>query len=199
MPTMLAPTQHDWAEGVWRVSVERYHALIEAGAFDDNERVELLEGVLVEKMSKNPRHCDAARRTNRALRDVIPNGWFVDDQSTPLTTSDSEPEPDVVVLMGQFEDYATRHPGAQDAALVVEVSDTSLARDRGVKLRIYARAGIATYWILNLHTRALEIYTSPQGDEYATRVTLREAETAPLQLGDTTIHVPVAQLLPPAR
>ncbi|MCC6539018.1 MAG: Uma2 family endonuclease, partial [Bryobacterales bacterium] len=119
---------------------------------------------------------------------------------TPLTTSDSEPEPDVVVLAGEFDDYAMRHPSAQDVALVVEVADTSLSRDRGLKLRIYARAGIPVYWILNLHSHALEIYTNPQGDEYTTRQTLSETAIAVLPLGaEASIQVPVAQLLPPAR
>lgn len=195
---LLAPLLPDWADVLWRMSVERYHSLIDAGAFDDNDRVELLEGVVFEKAPKNPDHRIATRQTCDALRDAIPAGWYVDEQS-PVTTSTSEPEPDASIVRGRTADYRDRNPGPQDVALVVEVADSSLSRDRGLKLRIYARAGIAVYWILNLQTRALEIYTNPQGDEYSMRVTLREAETAPLQIGDATVHVRVAQLLPPAR
>jgi len=181
------------------MSVERYHTLIDAGAFDDNDRVELLEGLVVEKMPKNPDHRIATRQTCDALRDVTPSGWYVDEQS-PITTANSEPEPDASIIRGRTADYRDRNPGPKDVALVVEVADSSLSRDRGMKLRIYARAGIRIYWILNLHTRALEIYTNPQDDEYATRQTLGETETALLHLdAGTSVRVPVAQLLPPAR
>ena len=71
----------------------------------------------------------------------MPQGWYVDAQE-PITTSDSEPEPDVVIVRGDTRQYLNRHPGAQDLALVVEVADTSLQRDRTSKKRLYARVGI---------------------------------------------------------
>ena len=98
----------------------------------------------------------------QALERVVGVGWYVDSQE-PITLATSEPEPDGVVVRGPSDDYADRHPGPRDVALVVEVSDDTLARDRTLKKRVYAEAGIPTYWILNLVEGKLEVYTAPTG------------------------------------
>jgi hypothetical protein len=96
----------------------------------------------------------------KALERVLPEGWYVDSQE-PITLSDSEPEPDVRVARAEVADDPKRYPGPQDVALVVEVADISLRRDRGTKKRIYARARIPVYWIANLPERRFEVYTEP--------------------------------------
>jgi Uma2 family endonuclease len=92
---------------------------------------------------------------------IFGDGWKVRFQSA-LTLADGEPEPDVVICLGPNRRYATRLPVATDTAIVMEVSDSTLARDRGIKLRSYARAGIPEYWIINLIDRQIEIFTGPQ-------------------------------------
>jgi Uma2 family endonuclease len=87
-------------------------------------------------------------------------GWYVNAHE-PVTTSDSEPEPDVTVIRGKIRDYSEHQPLAADVALVVEVSDATLQQDRTLKLRLYARAGIPVYWIINLPDRQLEVYSDP--------------------------------------
>ena len=149
-------------EPIWRLSVERYHEMIRAGLLTDADPVELLEGWLVEKMSKNPPHATATRLLRRILERLTPDDWFVDSQE-PITTEDSEPEPDVSVVRGEPRDYQARHPGPQDASLIVEVADATLRRDRTLKLRIYARASVPVYWIVNLIDRQIEVYTDPTG------------------------------------
>jgi Uma2 family endonuclease len=83
-----------------------------------------------------------------------------------MTTEDSEPEPDVMIVRGSRRDYAQKHPSAADVALVVEVANSTLQRDKTVKLGIYAQAEIPTYWLLNLLERQLEIYTQPKDVSY---------------------------------
>jgi Uma2 family endonuclease len=144
----------------WRWSVRRYHALIEAGILTENDPVELLEGELVTKMPKNPPHESTRRFFRKALEGFVPKSHFLDDQA-PVTTSDSEPEPDLVVVRGSIDDYENRHPGPRDVALVIEVADSSLQNDREQKQRIYARAGIPVYWVVNLVDVQVEVYTSP--------------------------------------
>jgi len=151
-------------EDLWRFSVRQYHAMIRAGILTEDDPVELLEGMLVTKMAKNPPHRLATRLTRRALEALLPEGWFVDVQE-PITTEDSEPEPDLAVVRGTERDYAERHPGPEDLALVVEVADSSLQRDRTLKRRLYAAAGIPVYWVLNLAERQLEVYTGPTTSE----------------------------------
>ena len=145
---------------VRRFSVDEYHRLIRDGYFDDRERIELLEGWIVPKMTKNPAHDVAIDLGQEVLRGVVPGGWRVRGQSA-VTTKDSEPEPDLAVVRGQVRDYRDRHPGPGDMALVVEVADSSLSRDRGLKLRIYAKAGVPVYWIVNLVDGLVEVYTEP--------------------------------------
>jgi Uma2 family endonuclease len=145
---------------IYRLTVEQYHAIARAGILDEDAPVELLEGWLVQKMTQNPPHVLAVGLLQDALVARVPGDWHV-RAGNPVTTADSEPEPDLAVIRGSRRDYRDRHPGPRDAALVVEVADTSLRQDRGRKKRIYARAGIAVYWIVNLSTRQIEVYTGP--------------------------------------
>lgn len=159
-PVVTAPT-----EPIWRLSVEQYHEMINAGILTDDDPVELLEGMLVPKMPKKLIHRVTTQLTREALARLLPPGWYVDAQE-PVTTEDSEPEPDVAVIRGERRDYLhlDRHPGPADVAIVIEVSDTTLRRDRGLKKQIYARAGIPVYLIINLPESQIEVYTEPTGE-----------------------------------
>lgn len=148
---------------VWRLSVEQYHRMIDAGILTADDPIELLEGWLVTKMAKNRPHSLATRLTREALENIMPPGWYVDTQE-PITTADSEPEPDVIVVRGNPRDYTARQPSPAEVALVVEVADTTLQTDRTLKLRLYARAGIPVYWILNLPEKQLEAYSDPSAE-----------------------------------
>lgn len=147
-------------EPVWRFNVAQYHQMIRSGILTEDDPVELLEGWIIYKMPKNPPHRAATKLTRNALEEIVPSGWYVDAQE-PITVEDSEPEPDVVIVRGNTRDYLDRHPGSQDIALIVEIADSTLERDRTFKKRIYARAGIPVYWIINLPEQQLEVYTEP--------------------------------------
>jgi Uma2 family endonuclease len=149
-------------EPIWRLSVAQYHEMIKTGILDEDDPVELLEGWLIPKMPKNPPHRVAKRLTRNALDHLLPSGWYVEEQE-PITTEDSEPEPDITIIRGAPRDYSERHPGPNDVPMVIEVSDTTLRRDRGLKKRIYARAGIQVYWIINLLENCIEVYPEPSG------------------------------------
>lgn len=185
---------------IWRLSVDRYHSMIENGILTDEDPVELLEGWLVFKMPKNPPHRAATRIVRMAIESILPSGWYVDSQE-PIALFDSEPEPDVVVVRGDTRQYLDRHPGAEDIALVVEVSDTTLQRDRSLKKRIYARAGIAIYWIVNLLDRQIEGYTQPFGEgedaDYATQQNYGLQDLLPLEIEGFEIEIlSVSSLFP---
>jgi Uma2 family endonuclease len=121
--------------------------------------VELLEGLIVQKMTKNPRHDATIDQLLQLLAAQLPAGWFARAQNV-LITEDSAPEPDVVVTRGKPFDYRDRHPRASEVAAVIEVAESSLSRDLE-KRRIYARAGVTTYWIVDLNSDRLEVYTAP--------------------------------------
>ena len=187
-------------ELIWRLSVDQYHAMIRAGILTTDDPVELLEGWLVAKMSKNPSHRNVTRLIRQALERLVPAGWYVDTQE-PITTVDSEPEPDVTVIRGDTRHYLDRHPGPPDVALVVEVADATLQRDRGFKKRLYARAGIPVYWVVNLPERQFEVYTDPSGPtdapDYRQRQDYGPADALTFVLEGTEIgRIVVQELLP---
>ena len=142
-------------------TVAEYHAMIRTGVIHEDERVELLEGVVVSKMPRNPAHETRVNRLRKRIDPLLPPGLDSRIQAA-ITLTDGEPEPDYAVVRGADDDYDDRHPGGADVLLVAEVSFTSLAADRGVKHRVYARAGIPVYWIVNIPDRQIEVYTAPQ-------------------------------------
>jgi Uma2 family endonuclease len=154
--------------------------------------------VLYFKTSKEPNHRIALAKLGRALTPRLPPTVSLQTQE-PITLSDGEPEPDASVFAGQTEDYADRHPGPDDVRLVIEVADTTLARDRGVKLRSYARAGLPIYWIVDLTGQAVEVYTDvkPAVSDYGKREVFDRLSSVPVMLqGQVLGSIRVADLLP---
>lgn len=187
-----------------RLSVEQYHAMIRNGILGDDDAIELLEGWLVEKMTKDTKHIASTRRIRRRLERLVPDSWLVDSQE-PVTTADSEPEPDAMVVRGSESDFDTRKVEARDVGLVVEVSESSLHRDRTQKKRIYAAAGIPIYWIINVVDRQLEVFSNPSPKldssdaTYMTEAILREGDVASVMLdGKDAGEISVSEMLPPS-
>lgn len=187
---------------LWRISVARYHQMIKTGILTDDDPVELLEGMLVQKMPKNPAHTFITGLLLDNLPRVIPAGWHLNFQK-PVTTSNSEPEPDVAVVRGTRFDYRDRHAGPADTALIMEVADATLRRDRGLKKQLYARAGVPVYWIINLIKLQIEVYTEPDQQstppDYRQRRIYRGADLVPVIISGTEVgQILVHDILPPA-
>jgi Uma2 family endonuclease len=184
---------------LYNFSVEQYHQMIDAGVFDAGGRVELLEGWIVAKMTKNPPHGAAITRLNRLLTRLLPDEWVVRIQDS-LSIGASEPEPDVTVVRGPLDRYDAHHPQPRDTALVVEVADSSLDQDRGYKLRMCARARLVLYWIVNLQDSQIEVYTEPRRGRtphYRRRQDYNPTDDVPLVLaGHDFGTIPVRELLP---
>jgi Uma2 family endonuclease len=136
-----------------------YERAIELGLFQPEDRLELIEGVIVKKMPQGALHAAGVQAIESALRPAFGQGFSVRTQLPLALGVDGEPEPDVAVVPGSFRDYLKGHP--QSALLAVEVADTSLAVDRTTKAGMYARAGIQEYWIVNLVDRLLEVHRDP--------------------------------------
>lgn len=180
-------------------SVDQYEKMIEVGVLTSEDRVELIEGIIVQKMTQHPPHAVAIDYALDALRPLLPRNWRLREQK-PIKLSDSEPEPDLVVVRGPLQRYETRHPRAADIAVVIEVADTTVEGDRRDKGRMYARARIAVYWIINLKERQVEVYTEPKGGKvpaYRRRADYRLNAKVPLVIeGNEVGQVSVADLLP---
>lgn len=189
-------------EPVRRFTIDEYHLMIEAGVLTEDDNVELLDGYLVEKMPKNPRHTAILSLIQSILSRLIPDGYHLSVQN-PITTETSEPEPDLMILRGAPLDYLAAHPRPSDAALVVAIADSSLQRDRTTKMRIFAASGVAVYWIVNLQENQIEEYTGPSlsadMSDYDHRHTYRADDTIPVILdGHEIASLRAGDLLPQA-
>lgn len=174
-----------------------YGRAVEAGIFREDEPLELLAGRLVVAEPKRRPHALATGLVADALRRAFGIGWYVQIQDPIALNPTSEPEPDVAVVRGAPRDYPREHPA--HPVLVVEVAEWSLRLDRRLKSRLYARAGIPEYWILNLVSRVLEVHRAPrrEGRRYTygdIQVLGPEATVNPLAA--PTARISVADLLP---
>lgn len=177
---------------------QEYDRMAEAGIFNPDERVELLDGEILVMTPQNSPHSVAIGLVHEALQRAFGPGYWVRVQMPLIVDPDSEPEPDVAVVPGLPRDYVKAHPNT--ALLVVEVADTTLDKDHERKAPIYARAGIPEYWIVNLVDRRLEVYRDPiappgQPARYRSSRTVTHTETiSTLSTAQTSIAV--ADLLP---
>ena len=187
-------------QGVRKFTVDEYHKLIKEGFFAANEKFELIEGWIVNKMSRNPPHDVAIFLAQTELQAHLPTEWILRVQLA-ATLGESEPEPDLAIVKAPGRAYSERHPGAADIALVVESSATSLQFDRADKGRVYAAAGIAAYWILNVVDDQVEVYTEPAGSDakagYRVQRIFSGGDPVPLVIvGKQLAEIPARQLLP---
>jgi Uma2 family endonuclease len=179
---------------VYRFTVDEYERM--AGVLDD-PRVELIDGYLVRKMGKKPPHIWAVRSILEKLPSLLPPGWTWWKEDPVRIPDFDEPEPDVAVLRGSAEDYRDRIPDASDVAILIEVAETTLDRDRGKKLAAYAKGGIAAYWIVNLVDRRVELYTGPYSDGYSNRVDFTDGQNVPVVIDGVEIgQIAVSDILP---
>lgn len=171
-------------------TVAEYHEMIDRGILTTMDKVELIEGRLVDQMPKNPPHESAVRRLNPRLLRLLPTGWVLSPQA-PVTFSTSEPEPDFSIARGSEADFDTRHPEPNEVGLLVEVSDSSLSFDRTDKWRVYGRGGVPVYWVVNVADRRIEVYTDPTGPTaqpgYRTRTDYLPGSAVPVILGGVTV------------
>lgn len=180
---------------VARFSVDQYHRMVASGAFTEHDRLELIDGWVVETMAKGPAHEYATGRCEELLRERLPPGWHVRHQA-PITLVRSEPEPDLAVARGDRGAYRDRHPSGEEIALVVEVADTTLSTDR-LKAKTYAGAGIPIYWLVNLADRCVEVYSHPGTGGYRSRRVVAAEEDLAVAAGTHACGaVPVAAFLP---
>lgn len=177
-----------------------YEKLVEKGVFRDDERLELLDGLLVVREPQGGRHATAIVKVHRALERAFGDAYHVRSQSPVALDRMSEPEPDLAVIAGDPDDHPDAHPTTP--VLVVEIAESSLGKDRRRKGSLYARAGVPEYWVVNLVDGVLEVYREPARSRSArygwsyrdVRLLRRGDDVAPLRTSGA--RVLVADLLP---
>lgn len=159
-PTQSAETE--WTPQPYRWTVKQFHDAGETGLFE-GQPVMLIEGEVLAMSPINPPHQGMVSLTAEALRAAFGQGFFVREQAPFGVNKATDPQPDVAVIAGGIRDFLRKHPA--QAALVVEVSDSTLSYDRHEKASLYAKTGVEEYWIVNVKAAQVEVHRQPQPDE----------------------------------
>jgi Uma2 family endonuclease len=171
-------------------TVDEYYRLAEAGILRPRERVELIDGEIIQMSPIGGRHCVCVARANTLFIKAFGDGAVMSAQS-PLRLNDwTEPEPDVVVFKGRADFYAKKRPTPKDVLFIVEVSDTTLSYDQKIKLPRYAAAGIPEVWIEDLKNEVLHVYRDLSGKTYKSVQMLHPGDSvSPVAFPDITFQV----------
>jgi hypothetical protein len=199
---MSVPTQTTGSGVVpYRLNVRQFKMMIDAGIFPENAHVELLGGRLVDKMTKHPPHDFTVGSFGDSLRGLLPADWIVREEKSLQLSPNWRPEPDLAILRGPRTLYRSRDPRADDVVLIVEVADSSYAKDRGLKWRAYAAAGVPVYLIVHLAARRIEVHRNPAGRgrlaAYQNSETYIESAEVPIVIDGVEVgRLAVRDLLP---
>lgn len=198
MPAVLPSLSPPSDFHLHRFTVAEYDQMIRDGTID-GKPLELLDGWIVEKMPKNAPHDSAILRLQRRLMKILGDDFLVRIQST-VELDLSMPDPDVAIVAGPEDRFDENRPDANDILIVMEVSDSSLAQDRGFKARLYGRNKIPVYWIVNLKDRVVEVHTLPRNGKnpgYRDIAIYRPGDSVPVVIGKKTVgSIPVSEILP---
>lgn len=149
-----------------RITVEEYHRMGEAGIFSEDDRVELIEGEVIDMAPIGTKHASIVDELNHLISRAVPDDCRARVQNPLRLAGANEPQPDLAVVRKNASRYAVAHPGPEDVLLLIEVADSSLAYDRSVKIPLYARHGIPEVWLVDLGNRAVEVFREPSADGY---------------------------------
>lgn len=179
------------------ITAEEYYQMVEGGILKPDEKLELINGQIIQKMvPQSTPHAAMIRRTNRAFRAFADKDVLVENQMPLDLGGLSQPEPDVVIVKPDPLDYEDHHPTAVDTYLIIEVANSTLQSDLTAKNMLYAKAGIADYWVLDVQNRQLHVLRQPTEKGYKEITVLDETQAiAALAFPDVTIHV--AEMLKP--
>ena len=173
-----------------RLDVDAYYKMVEAGILPRDQRVELIDGEIIDVNAMGSRHAaiknDLAQLFIRSLSNDVAR---VICQSPLRLDSYNEPEPDVAILRPRADRYRSSHPGGADVLLLIEVSDAALAYDRSAKLSLYAKFGVPEVWIVDIAGAAIEVYREPKGEDYSAREHRSDGWLSPSLVSGLTVDV----------
>ena len=172
------------------LTVEEYHKMGEAGVISTDEEVELIEGQIIEKPMKGTSHSAVNKYLEKLLESCLGDAALVRVQDPVKLDNYSEPEPDIAVVKPDDFYYATHHPTPPEIYLIVEIADTTLKRDTEFKAKVYAKAGINYYWVLDITNRQLYAFREPTPTGYQNQQILSDDATiSPVAFPNVTINI----------
>lgn len=177
-------------------TVDEYHQMLKVGILAADEHVELLSGQILEMSPQQPPHAATTRRASRYLDRRLEDLADVRTQLPITLRPNSEPEPDIAIVRFDANDYANRHPSSDEIFWIVEISDTTLRKDREQKAQVYAKAGIPEYWILDINLRQAYILRNPNDEGYRSEMSLTLTDSV-FSLAFPTLEISLANLFLP--
>jgi len=165
----------------FRLNVSQYHQMSEAGIFSENDKVELINGEIIEMSPIGRRHAACVDRINRLFSNILGIKVIVRVQNPIILNNLSEPEPDIALLKPRADFYESGHPQPQDIFLLIEVADSSLEYDRDVKIPLYASSGISEVWLVDIYEQVIIVYRYPSENGYSDIQTLSRGEKLSIQ------------------
>lgn len=173
-----------------RFTVSEYHQMSKAGILHEDDRIELIEGEIIEMSPIGSWHSGISMRLNQLFMRTFDDVALVSIQNPIQLSEDTEPQPDVTLLRPEPDYYTSHTPKPEDVLLVMEIADTSVAYDRGVKTRLYARSGITEYWLIDLNAVTVTVYRDPGPEGYGISQVVRRGERiAPAAFPDRPVAV----------
>ena len=171
-------------------TVDEYDTIIKAGVFDGKDRVELIEGEFVKKMTQGDLHIGCINVITWIFRNDLPKEYLFSVQNAVQINSFSAPEPDVAVLRFRKDFYSDGKAKPEDILLLIEVADTTVRNDRQVKIPLYASAGVPEVWLVNLPRKIIEVYTEPKNGKYRIVRKAGKSETlTPQLINDLSVKI----------
>ena len=185
------------AQALYRLNVRQFQRMLDNGTIADEERIELIEGLLVSKPRRSRASIVVGNKGLRILWRMIPPGWHV-AKGVPIVLSDwSRPEPDLALIRGVVDDYDEREATADETAMVVEIAEANLPADMADMTRVYAAAGIPVCWIINLLEGQVEVFADPRRDGYQSHQVLARGQDVPIVIGGVEVAwIAVSDVLP---
>lgn len=160
-----------------QITIAEYDLMIESGVFDENDQIELLNGVIIEKMPKGTKHSSANDRASKLFYRNLTDDVIIRSRNPIWLDKFSELEPDVVLAKFKEDEYENSHPTPDEILLILEIADSTLGYDRNTKGSAYARAGIRQYILLNVQEKTLEDYREPSADGFQSKQTYRSGQS----------------------
>lgn len=173
-----------------RFTVREYHQMAKAGILTEDDRVELIDGEIIDMAPIGSRHAGCVKRLNDLFSQRFSAVALISVQDPIHLNDRNEPQPDVALLRRRADYYTSGHPGPEDIFLIVEVADASIEVDRQVKVPLYARSGIPEVWLVDLNEETLTVYRDPTADGYRTSWAAQQGDRlAPLAFPDRDLAV----------
>jgi Uma2 family endonuclease len=176
-----------------KLSVEDYHAMGKAGILNEDSRVELIEGELIDMSPIGSRHASVVNTLSKLCVEQADRLAIVSIQNSLSLPPDSEPQPDIMLLKARPDRYWNALPTGSDVLLLIEVADTTLGYDRNVKLPLYARHDIPEVWLIDLQTKAVELYSDPAPHGYR-KILRPDADTTISPVLVPAVQLPLREL-----